>query len=68
MRHTRYSRRSFKSRYKRQRNESKFIKEGLELPTNLFNPIKRSKLKLFESANKKVIVKASDKRLLDYKQ
>ena len=48
--------------------KDKFIKEHLETRINFFDPIKRSKLKTFESVNKNVIVKKSDERLIEYKQ
>ena len=44
------------------------IIERLETHINFLDSIKRSKLKTFESANKKVMVKTSDKRLIEYKQ
>ena len=43
------------------------IIERLETHINFLDSIKRSKLKTFESANKKVMVKTSDKRLIEYK-
>ena len=43
------------------------IIEHLETHINFLDSIKRSKLKIFESANKKVMVKTSDKRLIEYK-
>ena len=48
--------------------KDKFIRELLETCINFFDPIKRSMLKTFESANKKVMVKTSDKRSSEYKQ
>ena len=48
--------------------KDKFIRERLATRINFFDPIKRSKLKIFESANKKVMVKTSDKRLIENKQ
>ena len=48
--------------------KDKFIRERLATRINSFDPIKRSKLKTFESANKKVMVKTLDKRLIEYKQ
>ena len=42
------------------------IIERLETHINFLDSIKRSKLKTFESANKKVMVKTSDKRLIEY--
>ena len=44
------------------------IIERLETHINFLDSIKRSKLKTFESANKKVMVKTSDKRLIEYQQ
>ena len=44
------------------------INERLETCTNFFDPIKRSKLKTFESVNQIVLAKASDKKLTDYKR
>ena len=46
--------------------KDKFIRERLATRINSFDPIKRSKLKTF--ANKKVMVKTLDKRLIEYKQ
>ena len=43
--------------------KDKFIKERLETHLNFLDPIKRSKVKTFESADKKFRVKTSDKRL-----
>ena len=48
--------------------KDKFIRERLATRINFFDPIKRSKLKTFESVNKKVMVKTSDTRLIEYKQ
>ena len=44
--------------------EDKSIKERLETRINISDPIKRSKLKIFESANKKIMVSSSDKTLI----
>ena len=57
VRHTRYSRRSFESRNIWQKMKVKFIRERLETRINFFDPIKISKLKTFESTNKKDMVK-----------
>ena len=43
--------------------KDKFIKERLETHLNFLDPIKRSKVKTFESADKKVMVNTSDKKL-----
>ena len=48
--------------------KDKFIRELLATCINFFDAIKRSMLKTFESANKKVMVKTSDKRSIEYKQ
>ena len=48
--------------------KDKFIRERLETRINFFDLIKRPRLKTFESANKKVMVKTSGKRLIEYKQ
>ena len=48
--------------------KDKFIRELLATCINFFDAIKRSILKTFESANKKVMVKTSDKRSIEYKQ
>ena len=48
--------------------KDKFIKKHLETGINFLEPIKKSKLKTFESVNKKVIVKKYDERLIEYKQ
>ena len=48
--------------------KDKFIRGFLVTCINFFDPIKRSNLKTFESANKKVMVKTSDKRLIENKQ
>ena len=46
--------------------KDKFIKEHLEIHLNFLDPIKKSKLKTFENANKKFMVRTSDKRLSIY--
>ena len=43
--------------------KDKFIKECLETHLNFLDPIKRSKVKTFESADKKFMVNTSDKKL-----
>ena len=48
--------------------KEKIVKERLETHVNFFDPIKRSELKTFESANKNVIVKTPDKRLIENKR
>ena len=48
--------------------KNKFIKERLETCIIFFDLIKKLNLKTFDSANKKVMVKTSDERLIEYKQ
>ena len=48
--------------------KDKFIKESLETRIKFFDPTKISKLKIFESANKKVMFKTSEKGLTEYQQ
>ena len=48
--------------------KDKFIRERLATRIIFFDRIKRSMLKTIESANKKVMIKTSDERLIEYKQ
>ena len=48
--------------------KERFIKERLHSKERLFDPVKKSKLKIFQSGAKKVKVKTAENKIITYKQ